>query len=138
MAATTLPGFEIRDARPDDVPLILSFIRQLAEFEALCHEVVATEADLRQTLFGPAKFAEVIIGTHHGEPVCFALFFHNYSTFLGRPGLYLEDLFVQPAMRSHGFGKVMLTYLAHLARARGLRSIRVVRARLESTGPQVL
>jgi len=97
------------------VPLILQFIRGLAEYERLAHEVVADEATLRRTLFGERRVAEVVIGYDNGKPVCFALFFHNFSTFLGRPGIYLEDLFVNPEQRGKGFGKAMLAYLAKLA-----------------------
>lgn len=116
--ATRIPGFVIRCAAEQDVPLILNFIRGLAEYERLAHEVAATEELLRQTLFGERRVAEVIIGDYVGEPVAFALFFHNFSTFLGRPGIYLEDLFVKPEMRGRGFGRVLLTYLAKLAKER--------------------
>ena len=116
---TKIPGFVIREATVADVPLILTFIRALAEYEKLLHEVVATEEILRETLFGNRKVAEVVIGYLDGGPVCFALFFHNFSTFLGRPGLYLEDLFVKPEARGKGIGKVMLAYLAKLAKDRG-------------------
>ena len=115
---TRIPDFTIRPADVGDVPLILQFIKGLAEYEKLTHEVTATEALLRETLFGSRQVAEVILGEYRGEPVGFALFFHNYSTFLGRPGIYLEDLFVKPEMRGHGFGKVLLTYLAKLATER--------------------
>jgi GNAT superfamily N-acetyltransferase len=117
--STNIPEFTIRPASEDDVPLILSFIRELAEYEKLSHEVVATVDDLRKSLFGEHPCAEVVIGEYNGAPVAFALFFHNYSTFLGKPGLYLEDLFVKPEMRGRGLGKVMLAYLAHLACERG-------------------
>jgi GNAT superfamily N-acetyltransferase len=102
-------------AEERDVPLILGFIRGLAEYERLAHEVAATEELLRETLFGSRRVAEVLIGDYRGDPVGFALFFHNYSTFLGRPGIYLEDLFVNPEMRGRGFGKMLLAYLAKLA-----------------------
>lgn len=115
----TLENFEIRPAAADDVPVILSFIRSLADYEKLSHEVVATEADLRRFLFGPRPMAEVVLGYWSDEPVSFALFFHNFSTFLGRPGLYLEDLFVKREMRGRGIGRVMLAYLAEQARRRG-------------------
>lgn len=105
----------LRDATEDDVPLILRFIRELAEYERLPHEVVASEESLRETLFGPRRYAEVIIAEHSGDPAGFALFFHNYSTFLGRPGIYLEDLYVRPEMRGHGYGKALLARLAKLA-----------------------
>jgi GNAT superfamily N-acetyltransferase len=109
----------IRPAAIGDVPLILTFIRGLAEYERLSHEVVATEETLRESLFGPRRTAEVILGYSGDEPVGFAVFFHNYSTFLGRPGIYLEDLFVKPEMRGRGFGKALLVHLARLAKERG-------------------
>lgn len=112
---TNIPGFVIRQATEADVPLILQFIRGLAEYEKLSHEVVADEVMLTKTLFGERKVAEVLIGSDNDNPVCFALFFHNFSTFLGRPGIYLEDLFVNPDQRGKGFGKAMLAYLAKLA-----------------------
>lgn len=113
--STSIPGFIIRQATEADVPLILQFIRGLAEYERLAHECVADEATLKKTLFGERKIAEVVIGYDLDNPVCFALFFHNFSTFLGRPGIYLEDLFVNPDQRGKGFGKAMLAYLAKLA-----------------------
>jgi GNAT superfamily N-acetyltransferase len=115
---TRIPRFTIRFAAEQDVPLILSFIKGLAQYEKLSHEVTVTEELLRDTLFRGRKVAEVLIGEYHGDAVGFALFFHNYSTFLGRPGIYLEDLYVKPAMRGRGFGKVLLTYLAKLATER--------------------
>ena len=119
MIATPIEAFYIRQAKADDVPLILAFIRELAAYEKLSHEVVATEALLKETLFGERRTAEVLIGEYQGNPAAFALFFHNFSTFLGRPGIYLEDLFVKPSFRGKGLGKCMLTYLGHLARKRG-------------------
>ncbi|MEY3368527.1 MAG: hypothetical protein RI973_1682 [Bacteroidota bacterium] len=104
-----------RAASVEDVPLILEFIRELAEYEKLSHLVVATEELLRETLFGARPAAEVILGYFEEKPAAFALFFHNYSTFLGRPGIYLEDLFVKPEFRRRGFGKQLLTKLAGLA-----------------------
>jgi GNAT superfamily N-acetyltransferase len=115
---TRVLDFTIRLATAQDVPLIFRFIKGLAEYENLTQEVTATEELLRDTLFGSRQVAEVIIGDYRGEPVGFAIFFHNYSTFLGRPGIYLEDLFVLPEMRGRGFGKVLLTYLAKLAHER--------------------
>jgi len=112
-------ALRIRPATEEDVPLILSFIRELAEYERLRHEVVATEASLRETLFGPRPYAEVVIAELEGDPVGFALFFHNYSTFLGRPGLYLEDLYVRPEARGRGIGRRLLAHLAGIARDRG-------------------
>ena len=105
--------FTIRSAVEHDVALILKFIKGLGEYEKLSHEVVATEEKLRKTLF-KQKMAEVIIGEYGGEPVGFALFFNNYSTFLGQAGIYLEDLFIIPEMRGKGFGKTMLKHLAKL------------------------
>jgi GNAT superfamily N-acetyltransferase len=101
------------------VPLILRFIRDLAIYEKLEHKVIATEEAVRRTLFGSPRFAEVIFAEVDGEEAGFALFFHNYSTFLGQPGIYLEDLFVKPEMRGHGIGKALLAYLARLAKERG-------------------
>jgi GNAT superfamily N-acetyltransferase len=101
------------------VATILRFIKELAEYEKLGHEVVATEDDLRRTLFGERPVAEVVLGKHRGRPVAFALFFHNYSTFLGRPGLYLEDLYVRPEARGRGYGLSLLRHLAQLAKRRG-------------------
>jgi len=112
-------SFAIRTANESDVPLILSFIRALAEYERLADRVVATEETLRATLFGNPRFAEVLIGEEDATPVAFALFFHNYSTFLARPGVYLEDLFVKPEARGRGYGKALLARLAQLARERG-------------------
>ncbi len=105
----------VRTAIVDDVPLILALIRELAEFEKLSHEVVATEALLHETLFGPRPAAEVLIGEVEGQAVGFALFFKSYSTFLARPGLYLEDLYVQPAWRSRGLGRLLLRHMAGIA-----------------------
>lgn len=101
-----------------DVPLILTFIQELAEYEKARDQAVATEADLRETLFGPRPYAEVVIAELEGEPVGFALFFHNYSTWLGRPGLYLEDIYVRPHARGRGVGRRLFTYLIDLARER--------------------
>jgi len=102
-----------------DVPLILELITALAVYERLGHEVVATEEVLRETLFGARPGAEVVIAYVGGEAVGFALFFHNFSTFLGRPGLALEDLFVRPAWRGRGVGRKLLAHLAALAVQRG-------------------
>ena len=109
----------IRPATEQDVPTILGFIRALAKYERLEHEVVATEDSLRKTLFGPRPYAEVVFASVDGRaPVGFALFFHNYSTFLGKPGIYLEDLFVHPEARGRGVGKHLLRWLAQTAVAR--------------------
>lgn len=109
--------FTIRFADESDLGLILDFIKELADYEKLLHEVVATEEILRESLF-VRRAAEVIIGEYKGEAVGFALFFHNFSTFLGRPGIYLEDLYIRPEMRGKGYGKLLLAFLARLAKER--------------------
>ncbi len=109
----------IRPATGDDVPTIACLIRALAEYERLAHEVVLEEPLLREYLFGPRRYAEVLLAEEGGQVVGFALFFHNFSTFLGRPGLYLEDLFVRPEYRGRGHGKGLLLALARLAVERG-------------------
>jgi len=111
-------ALRIASATERDLSLILSFITKLAEYEKLSHQVVATEDLLRDALFGPRPAAEVIIAYWHDEPVGFALFFHNFSTFLGRRGIYLEDLFVDPAHRGKGIGKALLIHLARIAKER--------------------
>ena len=111
--------FEIRPATEVDVPLILTFIRELADYERLSHEVVATEEALRDSLFRQRRFAEVLLGYADGSPAAFALFFHTFSTFLGKPGIYLEDLYVKPEFRGVGIGRALLVHLAKLARERG-------------------
>jgi len=111
-------AFEIREATESDVPLILQFIRDLAEYEKLAHLVVASEEKLHATLFGSSPFAEVVIAEEDETPAGFAIFFHNYSTFLGQQGIYLEDLFVKPEYRGRGYGKALLARLAQIARAR--------------------
>ena len=107
-----------RFATADDVPLILYFIRELAQYEALLHEVIADEEQLHRTLFGERAYAEVVFALWDGKPVGFALFFHNYSTFLGKPGLYIEDLFIEPEHRGSGIGKALLSHIACLAKER--------------------
>ncbi len=109
------PGVEIRPARPAEAPLVLALIRELAEYERLAHEVTATVDDIAGALFGEHPHAEALLAFHDGEPVGFALFFHNYSTFVGRRGLYLEDLFVRPAARGLGVGQALLRRLAAVA-----------------------
>ncbi len=108
----------IRTATEADVPQILQFIRDLAEYEKSADRVAATEELLRTTLFGNPRFAEVLIGEDEGEPVAFALFFHNYSTWTGKPGLYLEDLYVKPEARRKGHGRTLLSRLAAIAKER--------------------
>jgi GNAT superfamily N-acetyltransferase len=105
----------IRPATSSDVPLIRQLIGELADYEKLADQVVCTEDGLRQQLFGPRPYAEVLIAEDEGDGVGFALFFHNFSTFLGKPGIYLEDLFVRPAYRGRGHGKALLIALARLA-----------------------
>jgi GNAT superfamily N-acetyltransferase len=109
----------IRPATAGDVPVILELIRALAEFERLAGELVATEADLRRTLFGERPAAEVLIAELAAVPVGFALFFTSYSTFLGKPGLYLEDLFVRPEARKRGVGRAIMVALARITVERG-------------------
>lgn len=111
---TKVEAFKIRFAEEKDVSLILTFIKELAFYENLLDEVVATEEILRDSLFMRRK-AEVIIGEYESKPVGFALFFYNFSTFLGKPGIYLEDLYIKPEMRGKGLGKTMLSFLAKLA-----------------------
>lgn len=112
-------AFEIRTTTETDVPVILSLIRELAEYERAPDAVVATENGLREVLFGPKRSAEVLLALAEGEPVGFAVYFFNFSTWLGRPGLYLEDLFVRPAVRGKGYGRALLERLAQIARQRG-------------------
>jgi GNAT superfamily N-acetyltransferase len=109
---------KIKFATEEDVPLILTFIKELADYEKLLHEVVATEDLLKENLFGKKKSAEVIFAYEEEEPVGFALFFQNFSTFLGKPGIYLEDLYVKPTHRGKGIGQQLLAFLAHLAKER--------------------
>jgi GNAT superfamily N-acetyltransferase len=113
------PHITLRFATADDVGLILDFIRRLADYEKKLDEVVTDEDQLRKSLFGELRVAEVVIASYEGEPAGFALFFHNFSTFLGRPGVYLEDLFVIPELRGRGIGRILLSFLAKLAVERG-------------------
>jgi GNAT superfamily N-acetyltransferase len=115
---SSIPNFEIRPATEADVPIILSFIRKLALYEKLAHEVIATEDSLRATLFGNRRTAEIAIGYWEEQPAGFVLFFHNYSTFLAKPGLYIEDLFVDEDFRRRGFGRALFVYVARLAKER--------------------
>lgn len=110
----------IRFATEADADLILAFISDLAEYEKLSHEVTATADDIRKSLFGKRVFAECLLAYDGGEAVGFAVFFHNYSTFLGKPGLYLEDLFVKPEARGRGIGRALLKRLAEITLERGL------------------
>lgn len=113
MIKTKNKKFKLRFATKEDTKLILEFIKELAEYENLLDEVIATEEILNESLF-KRQIAEVIIGEYDGRPVAFALFFYNFSTFLGRPGIYLEDLYVKPEMRGMGLGKIILSYLAEI------------------------
>ena len=112
-------ALSIRSAVAADLPLIAELIRALADYEKLAHEVRFDEAVLGEKLFGPRPYAEVLIGEIDGEPQGFALFFHNFSTFEGKPGIYLEDLFVRPEARGAGLGKALLVHLARIAVERG-------------------
>jgi GNAT superfamily N-acetyltransferase len=109
------PSVAIAPATPDDVALIVELIRELAVYEKLAHEAKATDADIRECLFGARRYAEALIARVAGDPVGFALFFHNYSTFTGRPGLWVEDVFVRPAARGNGFGKALFAAMARIA-----------------------
>ena len=108
----------VRSAEKGDVGVIMGFIRELAEYERLAHEVIADEVSLERFLFGERPAAEALIAEYETTPVGFALFFHTFSTFVGRPGLYLEDLYVRPNMRGKGFGTLLLRHVAQLARER--------------------
>jgi GNAT superfamily N-acetyltransferase len=112
---TSNPNITLRFAVKKDVNVILNFIKSLAEYEKLSKDVTATEELLTSTLFGKKKIAEVIIAEYENKPAGFALFFHNFSTFIGKPGIYLEDLFVDPQLRGKGIGKILLSYLGKLA-----------------------
>lgn len=109
---------EFRLATKEDIPLILSFIRELAEYEQLSNEVTATTDILEESLFGEKPAAEVVFAIEEGKEVGFALWFHNFSTFVGRPGLYLEDLYVKPGYRKKGIGKALMEYCIRIARER--------------------
>ena len=115
--ATT--NLRIRPATIEDVPIILQLIRDLATYERAPNEVTATEAQLREVLFGQKPVAEVVLGFELAAPAGFAVYFHNFSTWLGRPGLYLEDLFVKPEFRDKGYGRALLEHLARIAHERG-------------------
>lgn len=108
--------FEIRDADVADIPIIMQLIRDLATYERAPNDVIATEEDLREVLFGAEPAAKVVIAFEDTAPVGFAVYFFNFSTWLGRPGLYLEDLFVKPEVRGRGYGRALLVHLAKIAR----------------------
>lgn len=107
--------FTIREAMLADAPVILALIRGIAEYEKLLHEVVATEADLRRALFGKRRYAEVLLAENDGDTLGFALFFHNFSTFVGKPGMYIEDIFVRPEHRGRGVGGALFDRVARIA-----------------------
>jgi GNAT superfamily N-acetyltransferase len=113
-----MSDFEIRNTTEADVPVILELIRDLATYEREPDAVVVTEAGLREVLFGPKPSAEVLLALENAEPVGFAVYFHNFSTWLGRPGFYLEDLFVRPEKRGKGYGRALLERLAQIAKER--------------------
>jgi GNAT superfamily N-acetyltransferase len=115
----TTSNLQIRHANADDVALILRLIRELAEYERAPNDAVATEPQLRDVLFGDQPAAEVLLAFADGAPIGFAVYFFNFSTWLGRPGLYLEDLFVKPEVRGKGYGRALLTRLAGIALERG-------------------
>lgn len=114
---TKIQGLKLRFGEEKDIGLILNFIKELASYEKLDNEVQATEESLMEAIF-KRKIAEVIIGEYYNEPVCFVLFYYNLSTFIGRPGIFIEDLFVKPEMRGKGIGTILLSYLANLAESR--------------------
>ncbi len=112
-------NFRIRAAVEEDVPLILRFIKKLAHYERLSHEMIATEETLRKNLFGEKRVTEIILAEYQQAAVGFALFFHNVSTFLARQGIYIEDLYVNESYRGHGFGRAMFDHIVRLAKERG-------------------
>lgn len=130
-----MSDIRIENAREADVPLILSFIKELAEYERLSDQVSATEEILKESLFGERPFAECLIAYRDDMPAGFAVFFHNFSTFRGRPGIYLEDLYVHPQMRGQGVGRALLRRLARLAKER--RCERVEWAVLDWNEPSI-
>ena len=117
--STPVPGLRLRHAERTDAALVLDFVKRLAEYEKLSHQVVASVADIESALFGERPFAEVVIAELDGAPAGFILWFPNYSTFLGKPGIYIEDLFVLPELRGRGLGKRLLAYVARVAHERG-------------------
>ena len=112
-------AFELRSPTEDEVHLVVGFIHELAEYEKLSHECLISEETLRDSLFGSRPYAETLLAFLDDKPIGFCLFFHNYSTFLGKPGLYLEDLYIQPEYRNRGYGKLILARLAAIAIERG-------------------
>ncbi len=110
----------IREAKPDDVKLILTLIKELAEYEKLSSSVTATESVLKKFLFGEKRYAEVLIAEYESKPAGYALYFFNFSTFLGKPGIYLEDIYVRPQYRGKGIGKALLRRLVKLAKEKNL------------------
>jgi GNAT superfamily N-acetyltransferase len=115
----TMPtNLKIRPATEDDVSVILSLVKKLAAYERLSHQVIATEEDFRSALFGANRVAEALLALSGNEPVAFALYFTTFSTFVGRPGIYLEDIFVEPEYRGKGIGAALLSRIAHIARER--------------------
>jgi GNAT superfamily N-acetyltransferase len=114
----TKPGLNIRIAKKEDIPLILEFVKGIAEFENLSHLVTATEKTLRESMFGEKAYAEVFFAELDGIPAGFTVFFHNFSTFVGKQGLYIEDIFVKPEFRSKGIGKAMFLQCVKLAKER--------------------
>lgn len=112
------PNISVRSASEDDIPLILSFIRQLADYECLSHEVVATKESLHEALFCSPRVAEAVIGYYDGEPVAYAVFFERFHSFLGCSGLYLDNIYVRPEYRNQGMGNAIMNYLAGLAKKR--------------------
>lgn len=119
MSNSSPDDFVIRAANPSDIPTILSLIRELAEYERAPDDAIATEEGLREVLFGAEPSARVVLIIEDEEPVGFAVFFFNFSTWLGKPGLYLEDLFVRPEHRGKGYGRALLVHLARVAHERG-------------------
>jgi len=130
-----MPELQIRAAAREDAAPILEMVKELAAYERLLHTVQATEADLREALFGPRPVAEAIVADRGGRAVGFALYFHNYSTFIGRPGIYVEDLYVRPAHRGQGIGGALMRHIIRLARDR--RCGRVEWAALEWNEPAI-
>lgn len=116
---TKIDNLSFRFAGEKDIPLILSLIKELAVYEKMPDQVSASEESLKKSLFGDKKYAEVIIPEYKKTPVGYAIFFHNFSTFEGKPGLYLEDIYVKPEYRGKGIGKALLSYLAKIALERG-------------------